>query len=46
MTFLQVYLIGLAVILAVMVVLWLVSLRLKNSSIVDIFWGAGFVVSA
>jgi steroid 5-alpha reductase family enzyme len=35
-----------AVILALMVLLWLVSLLLRNSSIVDIFWGAGFVLSA
>jgi steroid 5-alpha reductase family enzyme len=27
-------------------ILWLVSLALKNSSIVDIFWGTGFVISA
>jgi steroid 5-alpha reductase family enzyme len=27
-----------------MTLLWLVSLALQNSSIVDIFWGAGFVV--
>lgn len=34
----------LAVILAMMTSLWLVSLWLKNSSIVDIFWGTGFVI--
>jgi steroid 5-alpha reductase family enzyme len=28
-----------------MTVLWLISLKLKNSSIVDIFWGTGFVVA-
>jgi steroid 5-alpha reductase family enzyme len=28
-----------------MVFLWLVSLILKNASIVDIFWGAGFVIA-
>ncbi len=33
------------VILGLMVFLWLVSLVLKNSSIVDIFWGAGFVIT-
>ena len=46
MTFLSVYLIGLAVIIGFMAALWLVSLALKNSSIVDIFWGAGFVLAA
>ena len=35
----------LGVTLAMMFVLWLVSLAMKNASIVDIFWGAGFAVS-
>jgi steroid 5-alpha reductase family enzyme len=34
------------VILGYMLLLWLISLALKNSSIVDIFWGLGFVVTA
>jgi len=46
MTFLSIYLTGLAVIIGFMTILWLVSLALKNASIVDIFWGAGFVLSA
>ena len=29
-----------------MTLLWLLSLALKNSSIVDIFWGTGFVITA
>lgn len=33
-----------AVILACMVALWLLSLAIKNASIVDIFWGTGFVI--
>jgi len=45
MTFLQLYLIGAAVVLGMMVALWLVSLALRNSSLVDIFWGAGFVIA-
>ena len=32
------------VILGLMVILWLLSLWLKDSSIVDIFWGTGFVI--
>ncbi|MEK6303243.1 MAG: DUF1295 domain-containing protein [Acidobacteriota bacterium] len=32
--------------LAMMFMLWLVSLAIKNASIVDIFWGAGFAVIA
>jgi steroid 5-alpha reductase family enzyme len=43
--FLQVYGIAAAVIFGCMVVLWLVSLALHNSSIVDIFWGTGFVIA-
>lgn len=33
------------VILVLMTLLWLVSLGLKNSSIADVFWGTGFVVT-
>jgi steroid 5-alpha reductase family enzyme len=33
-------------ILGLMTALWIISLILKDSSIVDIFWGAGFVMSA
>ena len=36
----------LGVTMAMMVLLWLVSLAIKNASIVDIFWGAGFAVIA
>jgi steroid 5-alpha reductase family enzyme len=42
---LGIYGIGLAVTLGLMTLLWLVSLRLKNSSIVDIFWETGFVIA-
>lgn len=34
------------VILMMMVALWLISIRIKDVSIVDIFWGLGFVVIA
>jgi steroid 5-alpha reductase family enzyme len=46
MSFLSIYLLALAVIMGMMILLWLASLALKNSSIVDIFWGTGFVISA
>jgi steroid 5-alpha reductase family enzyme len=36
--------IGLGAIVVYMTVLWLASLALRNSSIVDIFWGLGFVL--
>lgn len=45
MTLLTLSATGLGVILGLMVVLWLLSLYLKNSSIVDIFWGTGFVIA-
>ncbi len=37
---------GLGVIMSAMTLLWLFSLLIKDSSIVDIFWGAGFVMTA
>lgn len=46
MTFLEIYGIAALVILGLMTLLWLISLLLKDASIVDIFWGSGFVVSA
>ena len=46
MPFLNLFWLSGIVILALMVLLWLVSLALKNSSIVDIFWGIGFVIIA
>ena len=45
MEFIDIYSIALLVILGCMTILWLVSLWLKNSSIVDIFWGTGFVIA-
>jgi len=45
MSFINIYLITGVAILGFMALLWLASLALKNSSIVDIFWGAGFVLS-
>jgi len=44
MDFVELDLIVGGVILLLMTLLWLVSLALENSSIVDIFWGTGFVV--
>lgn len=45
MAFLQIYGIGLLIALGFMTALWIVSLVLRNSSIVDIFWGTGFVIA-
>ena len=46
MSFLPVFLTLGLIIFGLMTLLWLVSLALKNSSIVDIFWGTGFVIVA
>lgn len=46
MSFFEIYGIGGLVILMMVTLLWLVSVALKDSSIVDPFWGAGFVVAA
>jgi steroid 5-alpha reductase family enzyme len=45
MTYFQIYFLGLAVIMSMMTILWLISIRIKNVSIVDLFWGFGFVLS-
>ena len=40
MSILSIFIIAGAAILSFMTVLWLISLVLRNSSIIDIFWGA------
>ena len=45
MTFLPLWLNAGFTILILMILLWLLSLGIQNSSIVDIFWGAGFVIT-
>lgn len=44
MEFLQLYLLSGELVIGMMIALWLLSLVLKNSSIIDIFWGIGFVI--
>lgn len=44
MSYLEIDAFALLFILGLMTALWLVSLWLRNSSIVDIFWGSGFVI--
>jgi steroid 5-alpha reductase family enzyme len=44
MSFFNVFLSAGGAILTMMVLLWLWSILIKNSSIVDIFWGIGFVI--
>lgn len=45
MTLLAIYGVVALVILGLMTAIWILSLFLRNSSIVDIFWGMGFVVA-
>jgi len=46
MTFFNTYFIALAAIMIMMTLLWIISIIIKNVSIVDLFWGFGFVVAA
>ena len=46
MTWLEAYCLAGLAILALMLALWAASLLLRDASIVDIFWGAGFVICA
>lgn len=45
MSFFQIYIEAFVVIMAFMISLWIVSAIIKNVSIVDIFWGLGFVIT-
>ena len=46
MTFFQIYIQAFLLIMIMMTILWIISVIIKNSSIVDLFWGFGFVLSA
>jgi steroid 5-alpha reductase family enzyme len=46
MSFLHIYLQAFCVIMIFMTILWVVSTIIKNVSIVDLFWGSGFVLTA
>jgi len=45
MTFFQIYFQALLVILGMMSLLWIISIIIKNVSIVDLFWGFGFAIA-
>ncbi len=45
MPFLEIYIIAFAAIMSMMTILWLISVKIRNVSIVDLFWGFGFVVA-
>ena len=46
MTFIQIYMLAFVAIMSMMTILWLISIKIRNVSIVDLFWGVGFVVAA
>lgn len=46
MSFYQIYIQAFLVIMILMISLWLISIFIKNVSIVDLFWGFGFVLTA
>ena len=46
MTVVTAALVGLGAILTVQTLLWMLSVRLQDASIADIFWGLGFVLLA
>lgn len=46
LNFLQLQLEGFGIIMIMMTVLWIISIIIKNASIVDIFWGMGFVFAS
>jgi steroid 5-alpha reductase family enzyme len=46
MMFLEVYLLSLLTIMIMMTILWIASVIIKNVSIIDLFWGLGFVLTS
>jgi steroid 5-alpha reductase family enzyme len=46
MSFFQVYIQAFFLIMIIMSLLWFVSIIIRNVSIVDLFWGAGFVITS
>jgi steroid 5-alpha reductase family enzyme len=46
MSFLNIFLQGFLLIMIMMTLLWVVSIIVKNVSIVDLFWGFGFVLAS
>jgi len=46
MSFCHIFFHGLLLIMIMMTILWIISVIIKNVSIVDLFWGLGFVLTA
>ncbi len=45
MNFFEIYLFGFGSVMVLMTLIWILSVRLKNASIVDPFWSVGFIVA-
>lgn len=45
MSFLEIYLYGFGFVMVLMTLIWILSVRMKNASIVDPFWSVGFIVA-
>lgn len=45
MSFLEIYLYGFGFVMVLMTLIWILSVRLRNASIVDPFWSVGFIVA-
>ncbi|MGH7492730.1 MAG: DUF1295 domain-containing protein [bacterium] len=46
MSFVEILTVTACAILTCLTILWLISLALRNSSIVDVFWGLGFIIAS
>lgn len=46
MSFFEIYIQGFAIIMILMTILWIISVIIKNASIVDPFWGFAYVLAA
>jgi steroid 5-alpha reductase family enzyme len=44
MSYFEIWIRAFLVIMIIMTILWIISIAIRNVSIVDLFWGAGFVV--
>ena len=46
MSFFEIYLLGFGILLVPLTLLWILSIVIRNVSIIDIFWGTGFIILA
>lgn len=46
MSFFHIFFLGFVIVMVMMTLLWIVSIIVKNVSIVDLFWGFGFILTS